>query len=407
MFEDNPGKWTNEFFDEMRSIGEAYGDQVVDAIFEDGDVAKVNAVLNSLIKNDQLVPEDLPQVVHDYFENTAILPDWADMDLINQGEELFVNYSLMAFSILGCASLPVCYSGAIGAKVLGITGELEDHVNRRVIETFFMVVYVMSEGGLAKGGRGIRAAQKVRLMHAAIRHLILTDFTHPTIAESPLANMASTLADVLGLQTWNLKKDGYPINQETMGFTYLTFSYVILRSMQIMKIKLSKAEKDAYFHCWNVVGHIMGVDERFYCNNMEDAEKLWNLVYPRLRASSPEGIELTRVLMNYMGEQIKSSAPFGSILPYKQIPRWLTRELVGRETAKIIGIRWHLGDFLGMAVTYVIMFFLGWFESKTYSGKAFGHRVAEWVFRKLIKAEFERIGERPEFEIPDHLQELQ
>jgi len=57
--------------------------------------------------------------------------------------------------------------------VLFETGELYQRPNRRVFETLQMVVDVMSPGGLAAEGRGSLTALKVRLMHAAVRKLLL------------------------------------------------------------------------------------------------------------------------------------------------------------------------------------------------------------------------------------------
>src|SRR5262245_15657081 len=71
---------------------------------------------------------------------------------------------------LFCYGLPSCYAAAKGVQVLALTTRLFSNPTRRVIETAQMVVDVMAPGGLAARGRGIRTAQKVRLMHAAVRY---------------------------------------------------------------------------------------------------------------------------------------------------------------------------------------------------------------------------------------------
>lgn len=400
MFEQNPSKWTPEFFDRMRQMGDPYADKVIASVYAESQLPAVNKLLASLIRNDQPVSEELPEKVRQFFEETAVLPPWADKDLIRIGEGLFAEYSLIAFSILGCASLPECYSGAIGAKVLNLTGQLEDHINRRIVETFFMVVYALTKGGLGPKGQGIRTTQKVRMMHASIRHLIMSEETVPATT-SRFFSFAVLLCNT----RWNTKTHGYPINQETMGLTYLTFSYVILRSLNKLGVTIEKERENAYFHTWNVIGHILGVDETFFCNNMQDAETLWNLILPRLQQASPEGTRLTDVLMRYMGDQIKQSSFMGKVMPYRHIPKWLTRELVGEETADLLGIQWGFGDKVGMWLTAACIHALGITEKDIYGGLKFGHKVAEWVFRKLAKAEHTRIGDRPSFVIPDQLRQ--
>ena len=87
---------------------------------------------------------------------------------------MFLRYGLTSFGILACASLPECYVLRDVAAVLGTTQRLDAHARRRIFETAMMVLAVMAEGGLAPGGGGIRVVQKVRLMHAAVRYLILS-----------------------------------------------------------------------------------------------------------------------------------------------------------------------------------------------------------------------------------------
>ena len=39
----------------------------------------------------------------------------------------------------------------------------------------------------------------------------------------------------------------------------LTFSYVMVRGWKHLGITLSSEEERAYLHCWNVVGHVLGI----------------------------------------------------------------------------------------------------------------------------------------------------
>ncbi len=400
MFEDNPKKWTQEFFEKMQQTADPLADSVVDAIFAEGSLESVNRTLVELTQNDQEIPASLPKAVHDYFEESAILPEWADPRVIKIGEDLFTDYGMMAFSILGCASLPECYACSSGAKVLAFTTQLEEHVNRRIIETFLMLVDVMRVGGLSPKGKGIRSAQKVRLMHAAIRHLILTP--PPNHAGN---GSSKTFCETLINCHWNQERDGLPINQATMGFTYLTFTYVILRSLSRLAIDVKEERQNAYFHCWNVVSHIMGVDSAFYVNNMKDAKHLWAFLRERLRAPSPEGVQLNTALMDYMADQIRTRAPLGRFMPTKHIPRLLTVELIGSGTGKSLGIKLSALDRVGKFILAFYMHLLGTVEKKIYADLPFGHRIAQWIFRLLAKSEIKRGGTRPPYEIPDELRE--
>jgi hypothetical protein len=65
-----------------------------------------------------------------------------------------------------------CYAGYPGVKVLTFSRRLDHDAVRRVGETAQFVLAVMTPGSLHPGGRGIRKIQKIRLLHAAIRHLV-------------------------------------------------------------------------------------------------------------------------------------------------------------------------------------------------------------------------------------------
>ena len=93
-----------------------------------------------------------------------------------------------------------------GVQVLALTARLHTDPVRRIGETAQMTLHAMSAGGLAPGGAGIRDAQKVRLMHAAVRHLALASDDWVPV--------------------------GTPVNQEDLAFTLLTFSIVALDSIR-------------------------------------------------------------------------------------------------------------------------------------------------------------------------------
>ena len=67
-----------------------------------------------------------------------------------------------------------------------------------------MVVRYNGTGGLSGPGRGIRTAQKVRLMHAAVRNILLTESDPP--GDEQLL--------------------GKPVNQEDTAGTLLLFSHL-------------------------------------------------------------------------------------------------------------------------------------------------------------------------------------
>ena len=401
-------RWSDQLLDQMREKGDPLADKTVHILFSDGEIEHVNRLLVNLIENDQLPPEDLPPVVREYFEKSALLPSWADPKLIERGEHFFMGYGMMALPLLACSSLPEAYSIGDGVQVLALTQRLERHVYRRITETTQMVIDVMSPGGLEPNGRGILTAQKVRLMHAAIRHLILHERSNGA-AETPSGNFAGTLVNFTWKEEW-----GLPINQEYMAGTLMTFSYVILKGIRDFAVELQPEDEEAYFHCWNVVGHILGVKEELLVWTMDEAKGLYDRIAQRGRRQTPEGIELTKSLVRYMEKRIRNTTSLGGVLPLRyfpkiasHIPKMLIRESVGKETADMLRVKLDPLDTVCLVPFRMTMWWLAKVNQEIYGGRPFARRAAEWVFRKLVEEmlRMPRGSNRQEFNIPDQLTE--
>ncbi|WP_224242737.1 oxygenase MpaB family protein [Hyalangium gracile] len=292
--------------DSMRERCDPPADEAVRLLFQKDQVPAANALMKQLVVNENISLEMLSPPLRDYFQRSGQLPSWADMKLVQQGEELFGRYGPHIIVALFCASLPSCYAAAKGVRVLHLTARLETDPARRIMETAQMIVDVMTPGGLAQGGQGLRSAQKVRLMHAAVRHLI-----HRSGHWNP---------------AW-----GQPINQEDMAGTLLTFSTVVLQALERMGCELSETERRAYYHAWRVVGHVMGIDERLLPEQLEHGLRLMERIQRRQYAATPEGRTMTKALLGMMEHILPGNL-------FDGMPATLTRQLVGNTTADLLAV---------------------------------------------------------------------
>ena len=320
------GRWTEDLFDRMRRVGDPLADSTVRAVFEKGEVAAVNDLLTRLVRNDDVPTGPWPPQMGEYLTLSTQLPDWADGEQIRAGEGVFLRHGLSSFGILACASLPECYVLRDVAAVLGATQRLAEHARRRIFETAIMVLAVMTEGGLAPGGYGIRVVQKVRLMHAAVRHLILTP--PPAITDQVPASFADTLL----AQRWPAER-GTPVSQEDLAAVLLTFSHVMLRGWKHLGVDLSREEAAAYLHCWNVVGHVLGIRDELLARDVEDAAGLFEAIKRQRAAGTPDGRALTTSLISVC----ESFAGPSQIL-LRPIPRILMRGLLRPETCDMLAV---------------------------------------------------------------------
>ena len=233
--------WTDEFLDAMRQQGDPLADATVQRIFEDGEVEAVNRLFGRLLAGEIPVAE-APKPLADFLERSAILPDWTDATAIARAEQLAVDYGFLCAGVLYTAGLPTSYLSRSIAAVLASTLRLEmpELMWRRLIETGQFVFNVSNTGGMRPNGGGVRSTQQVRLMHAAVRHLVLTRLA----ARHPDAR-APALGRALVSFEWDASL-GHPVSQEDLAWTLLAFSYSVLRGLEQLGAVLSDEQKDAY-----------------------------------------------------------------------------------------------------------------------------------------------------------------
>jgi hypothetical protein len=147
-------RWTDALLDHMRELGDPVADRPVAAVLERGGVDAVRAIMRTLVRVDQPVPEELPAEIQAYLLETLPLPEWADMRKIKRGQQLFETCGLQVACCPFCASLPSSYAAASGVKVLYLTARLDTDARRRVMETGQFLIDVATVGGLDEHGKG-------------------------------------------------------------------------------------------------------------------------------------------------------------------------------------------------------------------------------------------------------------
>jgi hypothetical protein len=374
-------RWTDALLDRMRELGDPVADAPVAAVLERGGVDAVNAIMQTLVRVDQPAPEELPDELQAYLVETLPLPEWADMAKIKRGQQLFETWGVLITLCLFCASLPAAYAAAKGVKALYLTARLVTDTRRRVIETGQFLMDVVAVGGLDERGKGRRTIQRVRLMHAAVRHLI---------------KARNEQEPGLWHPEW-----GTPINQEDLAGTLLTFSYVPVEPMRRLGVHVSAKDVDAYLHLWNVIGHLMGVRDELLVRDISDATALVDVIRRRQFQASPEGQDMTDALLNLLDEMTPLHRFDDTIPP-------LIRHLIGDDTADLLRVpKSDLADDLGGTARIAKWFFvhvlgrvereLPRYQLMSSMARPFGRELVRGIFA------LERGGERTPFDIPDHL----
>ncbi len=304
-----PMHWSHELLDLMRHETDVPADQAIEEIFRAGDVAAVNQLMGAIFRSDQPIPPGLPPAALRYFEDTAQLPAWADQEKILLAQQFFTRTGWFVAAGLFCSSLPQAYAAAKGAHVLTQTMGMTKNTRQRIFETAQFLFDVLDLGGLGPQGRGVRAAQKIRLLHAAIRQLIRSS----------------------AQPAWDDAFYGKPVNQEDLAGTLMTFSVVTLDAVERLGQPVSPAEADAWIHTWNVVGHLLGVRPELFPRSRSDGEGLMDAIRDRQWGRSDDGKKLIVPLVGLMQGYIPGNV-------FDGLPIALIRHLSGEQCADLLGL---------------------------------------------------------------------
>jgi hypothetical protein len=263
--------YTRETLTALREQGDDLADATVEALFRTGQVHHFNTLMRWFTRSDQPLPDGLPEVARDYLNATAAPPDWVDWPLMEEARLFFLDNCAQISTALSFASMPACYAIPRVARLLHSSHAL-DYPSRRMAETGQFTVYLMRPDAFESGSRFVPAAQKVRLLHAAIRRH-LRDSDH-----------------------WDASGDGLPISQLDMIGGQMLFSLHVLDALDRLGTRVTARGAEAYYYAWRVVGAMLGVDQQAAPADLSDARAYLDLYLGDNLGPCPEGAALNREL---------------------------------------------------------------------------------------------------------------
>ncbi|MCB0640440.1 MAG: DUF2236 domain-containing protein [Phaeodactylibacter sp.] len=307
----NRDLWTNEFLRAQRQVADPLADETIRRLVEAEGPESARQLFDVLIRNIGLPLQQMPKSFLPFLEATRALPDSLDEQQLWLGSQFFLDHGPKLLVFLFYRSLPLLYAHAHGAQVLVQTGRLAHDGKdmqvfaRRIAETGQFLMDVMIPGNLKPGAMGIQSIQKVRLIHASIRHFI------------PEAH-------------WDTAQLGLPINQQDMASTLMTFSVAITDALEQFGIQESNERLAAYFNTWNAIGGLMGVNKGLIPDNLEEGRWLLEKNLELEGAPSEAGSLLTKALLDFSVEQLPNSVA--------KTPTALIQYLVGPEHSAQLGL---------------------------------------------------------------------
>lgn len=306
-FQDN---LTPKQFDAWRQVGDPLADGVIQSMVNTHGPEAAREFFNQLIRSIDMPLQLRTEVLEDFLQQTDNLDDWVSAADLSHSYSLFVDHGPKMLLGLYFKSLPLLYTNAKGARVLiqtgrlGHNGQTMEIFSRRIAETGQFLLDVMSDDGLQRGGIGIQAIQKVRLIHASIRFFV-------------------------GRQGWDKTENGVPINQEDLALTLLTFSSVILHGLEQLHQDIPALQMEAYLKRWWAIGRLLGINEELIPTSRVEADWLLTTILQRQATPSEEGRKLTKALVYFTERTIP-----GEWLDIA--PKTLIQFFVGSQYAKML-----------------------------------------------------------------------
>ncbi len=309
---------SNNRLDELRKLGDQQADYVVKSMIKTHGPAAARQFFDQLIRNIDMPVQLRTDALDDFLTQTSSIGPWVNNDELEKSYALFADHGPKMLVVLYFKSLPLLYTNQKGSRVLVQTGRLAhkghemEIFSRRIAETGQFLLDVLSDKGLDDNGEGIKAIQKVRLIHAAVRHFV-------------------------GNGDWDKNENGVPINQEDLALTLVTFSNVIIHGLEQLGSQLDEKQTNAYLKRWVGIGHLLGIKEELIPQTLQDADWLLQRLLDRQASKSKEGKVLTKALIHFSEQSIP-----GTFLDIT--PKALMQFFIGDRYAKMIGAyTWWFG----------------------------------------------------------------
>ncbi|MEQ9495370.1 MAG: oxygenase MpaB family protein [Deltaproteobacteria bacterium] len=276
-------------------VGDPKLDALLDTLEDPSAVWRTIAALDGL-RDAAPLPRDIPEPLA-RFLRFARLPVWAQSHRMARGAR-FAEENLPYVSIsLVAGALPLLFTSADGARVLTTTRRLLDDLDRRVNETARFAFAILAPDAFGPDGSGIRAALRVRLIHAAVRRS-------------------------------QRQQGSVPINEAQLLGTLFAFSVVVLKCVTRLGARVTDRDREDYWHLWRVVGALLGIDERVMPRRYVQAERAMRRLLDAYTAPSPAGRALTAVLLEGIQRHL--------LVP--EVSPWLVRYLLGERVADLIDV---------------------------------------------------------------------
>ncbi|MEU6277013.1 oxygenase MpaB family protein [Streptomyces populi] len=254
-------------------IWDAAADPLMASMLDGGHVPAINTAWASWVNNNDPLPGGVPAEFAAYLRQVNVLPTWADPVKLARAADFNRRRDTYLFMLYGLGSgimstvIPrearSVYWSAGGA-------DMQD----RAAKTFTFGYDLSQLGAFEPTGQFVVTANKTRVVHAAVRHLL---------PQSP---------------HWKAVTDETtPISAADILVTFHSLGTYVHRKLLDWKIPFPAADQEAFLHAWQVAVHLLGVPDEHIPQTWAAAEQQSARVLTPILTPTTEGIALAEDLL--------------------------------------------------------------------------------------------------------------
>lgn len=248
-------------------------DRLLAGLLDSGQVPAVNNAMRSWLNNNDPLPGGLPANLAAYLQKVNKLPSWTDHAKLRLAADFNRRKDTYLFMLYGLGSGIMSTVIPREAKSVYWSAGGAD-MQDRAAKTFTFGYDLSELNAFEPTGQFVVTANKTRLVHAAVRHLL---------PQSP---------------HWRTVNDEQiPISNGDILVTFHSLGTFVHRKLREWHVPMSAAQEDAFLHMWQVAMHLLGVRDEFIPKTWAAAYAQSAQVLTPILAPTREGRELAEDLL--------------------------------------------------------------------------------------------------------------
>ncbi|MFG2512432.1 oxygenase MpaB family protein [Streptomyces sp. NPDC048584] len=248
-------------------------DPLMASMIDGGHVPAINTAWASWVDNNDPLPSGLPAEFAAYLRQVNRMPSWADPAKLARAADFNRRKDTYLFMLYGLGSGIMSTVIPREAKSVYWSAGGAD-MQDRAAKTFTFGYDLSQRGAFEPTGQFVVTANKTRVVHAAVRHLL------------PQSPHWKAVAD-----------ETIPISAADILVTFHSLGTFVHRKLLDWRIPYPAADQEAFLHSWQVAVNLLGVPYEHIPRTWAEAEAQSARVLTPILTPSTEGIALAEELL--------------------------------------------------------------------------------------------------------------